>query len=103
MFVHERRQMMKNIKIKRISNYRTMVSIGSNTIYLTDKNKRKEVIKRIIETILISILITGFIMGILYMVFCGPYDYWTKEDGYMIKYHVDWDGEEEIVDSYYIE
>lgn len=94
---------MSDIKFKRLNDYRTMVSIGDKTIYLTDTNKRKEMIKRIVEAILSSILIVTIIMGILYMVFCGPYDYWTKEDGYMIKYHVDWDGEEEIVDSYYIE
>lgn len=94
---------MENIKIKRLSNYKTMVSIGHKTIYLTDRNKRKEVIKRIIETILTLILMVSIVMGILYMTFCGPYDYWTKEDNYMIKYHVDWDGEETIVDQYYIE
>lgn len=91
---------MENIKIKKLNKYKTMVSIGSNTIYLTDKNKRKEVIKRIIKNILISILMAGIIMGILYIAFFGPYDYWTKKDGYMIKYHVDWDGEETMVDSY---
>lgn len=94
---------MQNIKIKRLNNYKTMVSIGSNTIYLTDRNKRKEMIKRIIEVILISILMVSIVMGILYMTFCGPYDYWTKKDNYMIKYHVDWNGSEEIVDQYYIE
>lgn len=94
---------MENIKIKRLSNYRTMVSIGDKTIYLTDRNKRKEVIKRIIETILISILMVSIVFSIIYMTFFGPYDYWTKEDNYMIKYHVDWDGSEEIVDQYYIE
>lgn len=93
---------MENIKIKKLNNYKTMVSIGHKTIYLTDKNKRKEVIKRITETVFISILMAG-IMGILYIAFFGPYDYWTKKDGYMIKYHVDWDGEETMVDSYYIE
>ena len=94
---------MQDIKIKRISNYRTMVNIGDKTIYLTDRNKRKEIIKRIIETILTLILMVSIVMGILYMTFCGPYDYWTKEDNYMVKYHVDWNGEETMVDSYYIE
>lgn len=94
---------MEDIKIKKLSSYKTMVSIGDKTIYLTDKNKRKEIIKRITETVLISILMVSIIMGILYIAFCGPYDYWTKKDNYMIKYHVDWDGEETIVDQYYIE
>lgn len=94
---------MQDIKIKRLNNYKTMVSIGHKTIYLTDRNKRKEMIKRIIEVILISILMVSIIMGILYMTFFGPYDYWTKQDGYMIKYHVDLDGSEEVVDQYYIE
>lgn len=94
---------MENIKIVKLSNYKTMVSIGDKTIYLTDRDKRKEVIKRIIESILISILMVSIVFSIIYMTFFGPYDYWTKEDNYMIKYHVDWDGEETIVDQYYIE
>lgn len=94
---------MEDIKIVKLSNYKTMVSIGHKTIYLTNKNKRKEIIKRITETVLISILMAGLIMGILYITFFGSYDYWTKQDNYMIKYHVDWDGEETMVNSYYIE
>lgn len=94
---------MQDIKINNISSYKTMVSIGDKTIYLTNTDKRKKVIKRIIENILISILMVAFVLSILYISFFGPYDYWTKKDGYMIKYHVDWDGSEEIIDQYYIE
>lgn len=94
---------MENIKIKRISNYKTMVNIGDKTIYLTNTDKREKVIKRIMETILISILMVAFVLSILYIAFFGPYDYWTKQDNYMVKYHVDWDGSEEVIDQYYIE
>lgn len=64
------------------------------------KRSTKRKLKKLVSDVLCGLILAGVIAFFIYAWLFGPYDYWAKEGSTMVKYHVDWQGNEEVIDSY---
>lgn len=91
------------MKAKVINRYTIEVTTDDGEVRVLTNKKAQAKAKKRKEFVINAVLM---IIGIAMMFFfiyawlCGPYDYWTKEGNTMVQYHVDWDGNKEVIDSY---
>jgi len=88
---------------KHIDKYTIKVTLDNGEVRILRNKKAQKRAKKIREFIgnVIAVLIATTMIGFfIYAWLCGPYDYWTKEGNVMVQYHVDWEGNETVIDSY---
>lgn len=91
------------MKAKVINKYTIQVTMDDGEVrVLTNKKAMVKAKKRreFIGNVIVVLIATAVISFFLYAWLCGPYDYWTKEGNVMVQYHVDWEGNETVIDSY---
>lgn len=91
------------MKAKVINRYTIQVTTDDGEVrVLTNKNAQRRAKKRreFIGNVIVVLIATAVIGFFIYAWLCGPYDYWTKEGNTMVQYHVDWEGNETVIDSY---
>ena len=87
------------MKVTRINRAKTRLEIDGKKIYLTDKSINKKIIS-MIGTFISVLAITAMMLFIIYAYFFGPHDYWSREGDTMVLHHIDWNGNESVIDSY---
>ena len=88
---------------KHIDKYTIKVTLDNGEVRILRNKKAQQRAKKRKEFAINAVLMIAGIAMMLFFIYawlCGPYDYWTQEGDTMVKYHVDWNGDKEVVDSY---
>jgi hypothetical protein len=88
---------------KHIDKYTIKVTLDNGEVRILRNKKAQQRAKKRKEFAINAVLMIVGIAMMLFFIYawlCGPYDYWTKEGNVMVQYHVDWNGNETVIDSY---